>query len=311
MDDGTTPPQLGRNMTQPTLVTTPRGDVEVRLEGPADAPVLLFTHGALVSSTLWDSLVERLSGRYRCVIPDLPLGSHRVPLRADADLTPPAVADLVTEIMDALALTRATIVGNDSGGAIAQLIATRHPSRVERLVLTNCDAFEVMPPRGYGYMKLFRFAWLARAMGRLALRAPWLGKLPFTWGPLGACSLDDIRNWTRPLATNPRISRDFAKFMADVDARHTMAAAMELRTFEQPVRLIWGDTDPFFPVDLARRLVAQCPDASLTLVPGGRAYVMRDNPGAVAHAIADAVPLPTTASTVATTRDAETIGTLK
>ncbi|MEO0324987.1 MAG: alpha/beta hydrolase [Myxococcota bacterium] len=272
------------------IVSTPRGDVEVVQRGPAEAPVLLFLHGALVSGTLWDPLLARLERRYRCVVPDLPLGSHRVPLHPGADLTPPGVADLVTEVMDALGLARATLVGNDSGGAIAQLVAARHPARVDRLVLTNCDAFEVFPPRAYGYLKLLRHGWLTRPLARLGHAAPWLGRLPYTWGPLGRVSLADIRHWTRPLATQPRIARDFGTFIGDAHPRHTLAAAEALRGFASPVRLIWGERDRFFPLTLAKRLVAQCPDARLTPLARARTYVMRDAPDAVAAALFDAVP---------------------
>jgi pimeloyl-ACP methyl ester carboxylesterase len=115
-----------------TDLPLPRGTVRVHLAGPAGGPVLCFVHGAPVSANLWFGLIERLAPNYRCIAPELPLGSHPIPLRADADTSPPAVADLVVELLDALSIEQATLVGNDSGGAIAQLIAARHPSRVAR-----------------------------------------------------------------------------------------------------------------------------------------------------------------------------------
>ena len=84
----------------------------------------LFVHGLLVNGSLWDPAVERLRADHRCIVPDWPLGSHSVPMNPDADLDPPAIAELVAELIDALELEDVTLVGNDSGGAISQMVAT-------------------------------------------------------------------------------------------------------------------------------------------------------------------------------------------
>jgi len=103
-------------------------------------------HGLLVDGRLWRKVVPRLEGDFRCIVPDWPLGSHVRALRPDADLSPPGLARIVADLMEALDLDGVTLVGNDTGGAISQLVATRHRERLARLVLTPCDAFEVFPP---------------------------------------------------------------------------------------------------------------------------------------------------------------------
>lgn len=87
-----------------------------------------------------------LSEHFRCIAPDLPLVAHCLPLHPDADLSPRGVADLVNDFLVALDLLDVTLVGNDTGGAICQLVITLHPERITRLVLTNCDAFEAFFP---------------------------------------------------------------------------------------------------------------------------------------------------------------------
>jgi pimeloyl-ACP methyl ester carboxylesterase len=85
---------------------------------------------------------------HRAFVPDWPMGSHVIPMNRDADLSPPGQAKLVADLIEALGLERATIVGNDTGGAVSQLVATRHPDVVDRLVLTNCDSWT--SPSGSG-----------------------------------------------------------------------------------------------------------------------------------------------------------------
>src|SRR5215218_8241440 len=121
-----------------------QGSVRYREAGSGE-PVL-FVHGVLVNGALWREVVGRLSGRFRCVVPDLPLGGHPVPLRPEADLSPKGVARIVADLMEALDLRDVTLVGNDTGGAICQIVISGHPERIARLVLTNCDAYEAFFP---------------------------------------------------------------------------------------------------------------------------------------------------------------------
>ena len=110
-------------------------------------------HGLLVSGQLWRKVVPALAERYRCIVPDLPLGPHAVSMAPDADLSPPGLARLVVEFLEALGLHEVTLVGNDTGGAICQLVVAGHTERVSRLVLTNCDAFENFPPPLLGLLQ--------------------------------------------------------------------------------------------------------------------------------------------------------------
>src|SRR3954452_15701243 len=133
-------------------VETPNGTVVYQERGEGDP--LVFVHGFLVDSTLWRKVVPLLAADARCITPDWPLGSHRKALKPDADLTPTGLADHIVATLDALGIERATLVGNDSGGALSQITAARHPDRVARLVLTNCDAFDNFPPKAFRYLRL-------------------------------------------------------------------------------------------------------------------------------------------------------------
>ena len=114
--------------------TLPQGKVQYLDRGEGEP--IVFVHGFLVDSRLWRGVADALEGDFRCITPDWPMGSQRIALEPGADLSPPGVAELIVAFLDELGIERATIVGNDSGGAMSQILAANYPSRVERLALT-------------------------------------------------------------------------------------------------------------------------------------------------------------------------------
>ena len=121
------------------------GTIEYEDTG-GDGPAIVLLAGLLMDASLWDDVVARLPGDRRCVAPTLPLGAHRHPMRSDADLSPRGIARLVSEFLERLDLDDVTLVGNDTGGAIVQLIVGERPARIGRIVLVSCDAFDNFPP---------------------------------------------------------------------------------------------------------------------------------------------------------------------
>lgn len=268
-------------------VETPWGSIEVTIAGPREGAPLLFVHGALVAGDLWAPVVTELARTHRCYVPTLPLGSHVRAMRSDAALAPPDVADLVVEIADALGLGALTIVANDSGGAVSQLVAVRHRARVRGLVLTNCDALEVFPPFAFAYLKTVATRpWLAGAVLRAMVAAPVLGLAPNAWGGLARdITTRDVRRWATPGAESRDVREDFAKFAGGIGPRVTLDAAAALSARPVPIQLVWGAADPYFRRSLAERFVAGVPGARVHFVEGARTFVMRDAPAELARAI--------------------------
>ena len=259
----------------------------LRYRDVGTGPVLVFVHGILANGTLWREVLARLSGEYRCVVPDLPLGGHSVPMRPEADLSPVGVSRMVAGLMEELGLRDVTLVGNDTGGAICQIVISRHPERVGRLVLTNCDAYEAFfPPllRPFQYAAgLFgaRFvdllAWVLGA--RLAQRA--LFKT-VAFRHMDEATLDAYGGRLRQ---DPGVRRDLARFLREVSGRHTLDAARSFPNFDRPVLIAWGDRDIFFSPRLALRLQHDFSDARLEAVAGSRAFVPEDGPEQLARLI--------------------------
>ena len=132
---------LGKGET----LSLPQG--AIRYHSTGSGPAIVFVHGALVNANLWRKVVAELVPDFRCVALDLPLGGHVLPMPPDADLSPPGLANLIADAIEALELEDVTLVGNDTGGALCQLVVTRRPERIGSLVLTSCDAFDNFPPK--------------------------------------------------------------------------------------------------------------------------------------------------------------------
>lgn len=267
-------------------IQIPQGSIPYRASG--DGSPIVFVHGLLVDGRLWDGLLPHLPG-HRLIVPDWPLGSHRSALRADADLTPPGLAAIVAAGLDALDVHDVTLVANDTGGAIAQLVVTRHPDRIARLVLTNCDAYEnFLPPMFRPLQVAARIPGAAWAIAQ-ALRSPRVRNLPMAYGRLSHAHLDDAltADWLAPVQTDPGVRRDVIKILRGIAKRYTEQAALELRRFERPVLIAWGRDDPFFKPRYAERLAADCASARLEWIDGSRAFVPIDAPAALGALIAE------------------------
>ncbi len=266
------------------------GPLSYRELGPgvADAPVVLFVHGFLVDSTLWDPVAERLAAAgVRCILPDWPLGSHRVPTDPAAELSPAALGRAVPELLAALDLQRVTLVGNDSGGAVCQLALAGDTARVGALVLTNCDVFERFPPPLF--VPLFRLArhrWAVwTLMQQVRLRV--VRHSPLAYGMLlnrpRPAAL--TRAWVAPALADAAIRRDITRFARGLRGDELLGAAAWLARFDRPARLVWGTRDRSFTLESARRLAAALPRAELVEVPDASTFVPVDRPDAVADAI--------------------------
>ena len=248
-------------------------------------PPVVFLHGLLVDGTLWDDVVARLPD-HRCVVPTLPLGSHTVPVADRSVLTPAGVADLVADLLESLGLHDVTVVASDTGGAIAQLLVTRRPARVARLVLTPCDALEVFPPALFvPLFKLGRFPSVL-SLFLQPLRLGFARRLPIAFGWLtkrGSSEL--LAGWAAPVLRDREILLDAAHFARSVSPSITLDVAPRLRSFEGSVVLAWPPEDRCFPIDLGRRLAAQFSDARLVEVDDSYSFVAVDQPDVLARLI--------------------------
>jgi len=265
-------------------LTLPQGTISYRDTG--DGPPVVFVHGLLVDGTVWRKVTPLLDGAARSIVPDVPLGSHRTPMNADADVTPHGVARMVGDLLAALDLEDVTLVGNDTGGAISQLVALDHGERVGRLVLTNCDCFDVFPPKEFVPMVKSAHVPGALKAALAPMRSATARRSVIAYGGLAREIPDEVTAaWVDPARTDARVRGDLATFLRAIDKSITRDAAERLPTLTIPSIVAWGQDDRFFSRELGQRLAATLPNARLEPIANSRTFVSEDEPEALAALI--------------------------
>lgn len=264
----------------------------LRAHVTGEGPAIVFVHGVLVNANLWRKVIPRLDG-FTCVALDLPLGAHLVPMPARR-LTPGDAAALIGEAVTALGLDDVTLVGNDTGGALCQIAASKRPDWLGRLVLTSCDAFEHFPPD-----MLRRIAplfvmpgGLSLLLGPLRLRP--LRRLPNAYSMGANAPLDDdaLDSYVLPALRSRAVRDDVRRLLRGISPKVTLKAAERLREFDRPALIAWSADDRFFPLGDATRLAETIPGARLEWIEGAGTFSAEDRPERLAELIAGFVREP-------------------
>jgi pimeloyl-ACP methyl ester carboxylesterase len=250
---------------------------------------IVLLHGLLTDHTLWRKVVPALGPGIDAVTPTLPLGSHTTPV-PHQDVSPLGLARLVADMLEEDDL----LVGNDTGGAIAQLVAAHHPERVGGLVLTNCDAYERFFPPLFKPLQL-----AARVPGGVdaiaaTLRIPAARRLPIAYGRLAKRPIERAVTdaWAAP-SRDPAIRADLRRVLRGVDSRHLLDAVPRLRQFDKPVTLAWAREDTLvFPPSVAERLAADFPRARIEWIDDSWTFVPEDRPHELAAILRAAAGVP-------------------
>jgi pimeloyl-ACP methyl ester carboxylesterase len=254
------------------------GTIEYEDTG-GNGPVVVLMHGLAMDGSLWRHVVGELRKHYRCIVPTLPLGGHRRPMRADADLSPRGIGRLEAEFLQALDLRDVTLVGNDSG--LFLIAAGEHPERIARLVITSCEAFENFPP-GLPGLAVALAARLPGGLNALAqpMRLRALRRLPFAFGWMAKRPIphEVTDAWLRPVLTQREIRRDIARYVRSSDKGDLLVAAERLRTFDRPTLVIWASEDRVMPPEHGRRFAKLLPHAHLIEIADSYTFIPEDQP---------------------------------
>jgi pimeloyl-ACP methyl ester carboxylesterase len=252
-----------------------------------EGPPIVFMHG-LSDSRHWRKVVTELRGEFRCIAPTLPLGSHRRPMRPDADLSLRGMGRIIAEFLEAVGIDDVTLCFNDwSCGQT--MVADGLVERVGRLVFVSCETEGNYPP-GMGGKAVFLSA---RVPGGLPLLGAILGNprlrpLPIFYGQMTKRGIPDdlMREWLAPLR-RPEIRRDFRKYILDAKqgGRDLRAATPALAGFDRPVLVVWDSEGKMMPNEEGRKLAEAFPDARLVMLPDCRTLIPEDQPEALAGEI--------------------------
>jgi pimeloyl-ACP methyl ester carboxylesterase len=262
------------------------GTIEYEDTG-GEGPVLVLSHGVAMNESLWRDVVAELRHHHRCLVPVLPLGGHRVPMRPGADLSMDGIAHILAEFLDRLDLRDVTLVMNDWGGP-KLLVANGLDQRVGRLVITSCEAFDNVPPGLPGRMlgiagaipgglnalvQPLRF----RPLARLPIAFGWMAKRPIP--------ADVLKSWTKPLLSQRAIRRDLLAYIRSTDGNELVRAAETLASFDRPALVAWAAEDRVMPPEHGRRLAELLPQGRLEEIPDSYTLIPLDQPRVLAAAI--------------------------
>lgn len=263
------------------------GSIEYRDSGTG--PVIVFLHGLLMDGSLWDDVIADLSGRYRCIAPTLPLGSHQTAMDVGTDLSLRGLAAMVDEFVHLLNVTNAILVGSDTGGAIVQVILARGAEWVDRAVLVSCDAFENFPPGltgkalfAAGRLPPVLFGWFMQQM-RLRL----IRRLPIAFGWLTKSGDDATVRWLEPILTRPEIRRATVELLRTLSADRSILVdeAERMFMFNRPVLVAWATEDRIMPPEHGRRLAELFPQGQLVEIADSYTLISLDQAFRLSRAI--------------------------
>ena len=271
-------------------LTLSTGTVDYEDTGGA-GPVVVLVHGLLMDASLYDDVVADLARDHRCIVPTLPLGAHRHGAAEDADLSLRGIARLVAELLERLDLRDVTLVGNDTGGAIVQLLMADGAERVGRVVLASCDAFDNFPP-GLTGRTLVRTGKLPPALFGLfmqQMRLKPVRRLPLAFGWLTRRGDATVARWMQPVLHQPEIRRDTVRVLRAIAADRGLLVdvAERLPDFDRPALIVWASEDRVMPPEHGRRLAELLPQGRLVEVDDSDTLIPLDRPEALAAAIRD------------------------
>ncbi len=264
------------------------GTIEYEDTG-GDGPVLVLLHGLMMDASLWGEVIADLSADHRCVVPTLPLGAHRHAMRAGADLSLPGIARLAAEFLDRLGLRDVTLVGNDTGGALVQVLMGEADARMSRAVLVSCDAFDNFPP-GLTGKTLLLAGKLPRPLFGLfmqQMRVRAVRRLPIAFGWLTKRGDAAVAGWIKPVLTRSEIRRDAVRMLraAAADTRFLLAAAERLADFSRPALVVGASQDRVMPPEHGRRLAKLLPQGRLVEIDDSYTLIPLDQPVRLAQVI--------------------------
>jgi pimeloyl-ACP methyl ester carboxylesterase len=279
-------------MTPMPQIELPAGAVEY-VDTGGGGPVLVMVHGLAMDGRQWRRVVAELESDYRCVLPTLPMGAHRLPMRPEADLSLRGMGRILADFLERLELRDVTLCFNDWCGAQV-MIADGLFDRVGKLVLVSCEAYDNYPPGLAG-----NAAWLSAKlpggltlMRQVLLRPP-LRRLPVIFGQMTKHGVPDelMRDWLAPLKRR-EIRRDLRKYAGDAmnGKRDLLAATPALGSFERPVLVVWDAEGKMMPNEHGRRLAEAFPDSRLVEIPDCYTLVPEDQPAELAREIRQFVP---------------------
>jgi pimeloyl-ACP methyl ester carboxylesterase len=269
---------------QPTTIDLSEGPIDY-VDTGGDGPTVVLLHGVLMNYTVWRDVIAELTPAFRCIAPTLPLGSHRQPMRAGADLSIDGIALLVAEFLERLDLQDVTLIMNDWGGP-QLLVYHNRTERIGRLVLVACEAFDNFPPGVPGR----RLAKLAATPGGFGLQSLLMRSAAVRRSVAAALVKHPVpdemlRDWFEPFIRDREVRQDLRSYCLSVPLDSGRNWSAVLARFDKPALVVWAPEDQMMPPEHGRRLADLLPDGRLVEIPDSYTVIPLDQPRRLAGAL--------------------------
>jgi pimeloyl-ACP methyl ester carboxylesterase len=254
-------------------------------------PVALFVHGVLLNKHLWRHQLAELSDIRRCIAVDL-LAHGDSEIAPDQDVTVTDNANMLKEVLDALKIDKADVIGNDSGGGIVQIFAANNPHRIRSMTLTDCDTHDNWPPEAFRpFVEMTRSGGLRDTLSAM-LNDKKIYRSQQALGPAyehpEKVSDEDIETYLRPFVRSEQRIRDLERFVVAFDNMHTVAVESRLRQLRAPTLIVWATDDVYFPVKWADWLAETIPGAKKPIkLEGARIFFPEERPAEFSRLLRD------------------------
>jgi pimeloyl-ACP methyl ester carboxylesterase len=252
-------------------------------------PAALFLHGYPLNGFQWRGAIERLHAYRRCIVPDV-MGMGFTETPPEQSISPATQVAMLVALLDHLHIDTVDLVGNDSGGLVAQLFLAANPNRVRSLLLTNCDVDANNPPAQFlPFADLAKKGLFAeRALlpqlddKQLARSAKGLGGLTYTYPD--RLSDEAIETYLRPLVSTPLRRAQVDQYGASLATNVLTAIRESLRQWIGPARMVWALNDRLFGVEWAEWLNRTLPGArGIRRVEGANLFFPEEMPDLIAE----------------------------
>lgn len=250
---------------------------------------LVFITGWPFNQTTYYNLIPHLADHYTCILLDSP-GLGQTVWQDNYDFTFPGQAKTFERFLDALELEPCSVVAHDTGATIARLLVADNIDRIRRFVILNTEIPHERPPWFPLYAKLFKLPF-ARVPFQLGLRSRMFLKSPMGFG--GAYDnknlIDDdfVTRYVRPVIADDHRFEGLSRYLRiGLDFKLIDSLSEVHQRITIPVHFVWGAADPTFPIEPARRMMADFPNCDgMTEIPKGKLLSHEEFPEATAEAI--------------------------
>jgi len=280
--------ELAEFLTHYRTVQLPSGPAAYADIG--EGPVALFVHGLATNGAIWRHVVDEVRDRRRCIAVDLPLHG-RTPGRPPSDTPLADATDFLEQLCANLGLFEIDLVAFDTGGAVAQVFAARHPERLQSLTLCNCDTHTNLPPAAFApTVELARHGEITALAPALVADLDAARSVAFEPGfeDVTVLSDDEVRDYLLPVLGTPERSRAFEAVLSSLDAAELVAVEPELARLRVPTAIVWGTGDVFFGVEWAHWLDATVPGSTgVVELPDAKLFFVLERAGELAGVLRD------------------------